>query len=104
MTVDSRVVSRTGRRSSGSRFPGSGTTSAASTWRRHLHRLYANTLTPVEMRPGHVWEATDLFLDVWLDERGGVVLDEDELEDALRADGSTTPPRRLRAREVDDIL
>jgi predicted RNA-binding protein associated with RNAse of E/G family len=45
--------------------------------------LYANTLTPVEMRADHVWDSTDLFLDVWLDERGPVVLDEDELEEAV---------------------
>jgi predicted RNA-binding protein associated with RNAse of E/G family len=46
--------------------------------------LYANVLTPVELRGPHDWSTTDLFLDVWLDERGPCVLDEDELDEAVR--------------------
>jgi predicted RNA-binding protein associated with RNAse of E/G family len=44
---------------------------------------YANVLTPVRPRGPLEWETTDLFLDVWLDERGARLLDEDELEAAL---------------------
>lgn len=49
---------------------------------------YANILTPV-IASGHVWETTDLFLDVWLDDDGAVLLDEDELDAAL-ATGSVS--------------
>ena len=45
--------------------------------------IYANILTPVELRAGHVWDTTDLFLDLWLDSRGPRVLDEDEFDEAL---------------------
>ena len=47
---------------------------------------YANVLTPVEFRGPNEWETTDLFLDVWVgaDDGSVVVLDEDELEAALR--------------------
>jgi len=49
--------------------------------------IYANVLTPPEIREGDEWHTTDLFLDVWLDPNGNVrVLDEDELERA-RAQG-----------------
>ena len=44
---------------------------------------YANILTPPEVR-GTIWHTTDLFLDVWQPADGGVVLlDEDELAEAL---------------------
>ena len=48
--------------------------------------LYANVLTPVEGIDGADWSTTDLFLDVWLPADGGAarLLDENELEDALR--------------------
>ena len=46
---------------------------------------YANILTPVRFITPTRWETTDLFLDVWLDEGGPVLLDEDELDAALRA-------------------
>jgi predicted RNA-binding protein associated with RNAse of E/G family len=47
--------------------------------------LYANVLTPVEMRGGE-WATTDLFLDVWMDADGRVeVLDRDEFDAALAA-------------------
>jgi len=44
---------------------------------------YANVLTPVEFIGAHEWRTTDLFLDVWLDANGGVMLlDGDELDEA----------------------
>jgi len=47
--------------------------------------LYANILTPPEMQED-VWHTTDLFLDVWWPAGGDVVLlDEDELMDALES-------------------
>jgi uncharacterized protein len=105
MTVEGRVVSEDGSPIVWFSFPGR--------WhdigRFHLADgtftgLYANTLTPVEMRPGHVWESTDLFLDVWTDERGAFVLDEDELEEAL-AKGWIDAATAGRARgEVNEII
>ncbi|MSR35590.1 MAG: DUF402 domain-containing protein [Gemmatimonadetes bacterium] len=65
--------------------------------------LYANALTPVEMRAGHVWDATDLFLDVWLDERGLEVLDDDELEEAVAREWVDEPTAARARREVDEI-
>jgi len=45
--------------------------------------IYANILTP-PLVEGPVWHTTDLFLDVWIPARGGVMLlDEDELAGAL---------------------
>jgi predicted RNA-binding protein associated with RNAse of E/G family len=44
--------------------------------------LYANVVTPVEMSADHRWDTTDLFLDLWVDESGAIVLDEDELDEA----------------------
>lgn len=58
--------------------------------------LYANVLTPVEME-GAVWRTTDLCLDVWMDERGVQILDEDELAEAERR-GWTDAPTAARAR------
>lgn len=52
---------------------------------------YANILTPVEIRPPTgsgpwVWHTTDLFLDVTVGPKEpAVLLDEDELEEALAA-------------------
>jgi uncharacterized protein len=45
--------------------------------------IYANILTPVLLGEDHVWETTDLYLDLWLDDEGLRVLDEDELAEAL---------------------
>jgi predicted RNA-binding protein associated with RNAse of E/G family len=57
--------------------------------------LYANILTPVEFTTPWEWSTTDLYLDVWMPRRGGaLLLDEDELERALR-DGAI--PARLAA-------
>ena len=49
---------------------------------------YANILTPCVFQPGGDWETTDLFLDLWIPAEGGpaVILDEEELEEALEAD------------------
>jgi predicted RNA-binding protein associated with RNAse of E/G family len=45
--------------------------------------MYANVLTPVEfITPAH-WATTDLFLDVWVDEKGAELLDAEELNAAL---------------------
>jgi predicted RNA-binding protein associated with RNAse of E/G family len=46
---------------------------------------YANMITPVRFRSPLEWETTDLFLDLWLPagSDAGVLLDEDELNDAL---------------------
>ena len=60
--------------------------------------LYANVLTPVEVR-GRVWHTTDLYLDVWRPVGGFArILDEDELEEALRA-GHVDAGTAQRARE-----
>jgi len=45
--------------------------------------FYANIITPVELGPGHVWDTTDLFLDLWMDEFGVHVLDENDFEEAI---------------------
>ena len=65
--------------------------------------FYANVLTPVDLRADHVWDTTDLFLDIWLDARGPRVLDEEEFDEAL-ARGWVDAPTGARARrEVDAI-
>ncbi|MBR9990433.1 MAG: DUF402 domain-containing protein [Gemmatimonadetes bacterium] len=66
--------------------------------------FYANILTPVHfVTPSH-WETTDLFLDVWLGERGVELLDAEELEEALR-DGAVTVAHAERARrEAADLI
>lgn len=48
--------------------------------------LYANVLTPVDGLDGADWTTTDLFLDVWIPATAtrARILDEDELEEALR--------------------
>jgi predicted RNA-binding protein associated with RNAse of E/G family len=59
--------------------------------------LYANVITPVELRDRRRWDTTDLFLDLWVDERGATVLDRDELDDALArgwVDGATAARAR----------
>jgi uncharacterized protein len=67
--------------------------------------LYANVITPVEFRSPLSWRTTDLFLDVWLDAAAPVaggepeieLLDEDELEEAIRS-GWLDEDTALRAR------
>jgi len=61
--------------------------------------IYANILTPPIIRPGGIWDTTDLFLDVWVDPQGALsVLDEDQLLEA-EAMGWVTEEQALRARE-----
>lgn len=66
---------------------------------------YANLLTPVRFLAPHVWETTDLFLDVWLDADGtALLLDEDELDAALATgwlDAGTAAAARA---EADRLL
>lgn len=45
--------------------------------------FYANVLTPVQFITPTRWATTDLFLDVWLDEKGAELLDVEELNAAL---------------------
>lgn len=67
--------------------------------------IYANILEPVRFLGPAEWEATDLFLDVWLGADGrAALLDEDELDEALAAgwiDAATG--RRARA-EAERLL
>ena len=58
--------------------------------------IYANVVTPVDLGADHRWDTTDLFVDLWLDERGPCVLDRDELEDARRR-GWIDPATAVRA-------
>jgi predicted RNA-binding protein associated with RNAse of E/G family len=66
--------------------------------------IYANVLTPPVIGPNHIWETTDLFLDVWIDGNGELsVLDEDQLTEAEEK-GWVTPDAAERARlEVERI-
>lgn len=66
--------------------------------------LYANVLTPVEMSGPHEWATTDLFLDVWLDDRGARVLDEDELDEALARAWIDAPTAACARREAQRIV
>jgi predicted RNA-binding protein associated with RNAse of E/G family len=65
--------------------------------------IYANILTPVQMRPGR-WDTTDLFLDVWVGSDGEVrVLDEDEFEEAVTLgwiEAPTATTARAHAAEI----
>lgn len=65
---------------------------------------YANILTPPEI-DGSVWHTTDLFLDVWLPADGGVVLlDEDELGDALSRGHIDAELARRAEKEAEHVL
>lgn len=60
--------------------------------------IYANILTPPVLGNG-AWDTTDLFLDVWIEPSGTLhVLDEDQLEEALRR-GWVDPDMAERARQ-----
>lgn len=60
--------------------------------------FYANILTPPVMGDG-VWDTTDLFLDVWMTPEGvAMLLDEDELDEALGRE-LVDAPTADRARE-----
>jgi predicted RNA-binding protein associated with RNAse of E/G family len=67
--------------------------------------LYANMLTPCVFQPGHDWETTDLFLDVWLPASGGPprLLDQEELA-AAEAAGLLRARWAERARSEADRL
>jgi predicted RNA-binding protein associated with RNAse of E/G family len=68
--------------------------------------IYANVLTPCIFQPGHDWETTDLFLDLWIPIRGGPpqILDEEELRLAEEA-GAISPHLARQARaEVARLL
>ena len=58
--------------------------------------IYANILTPVELASRLLWDTTDLFVDLWLDDRGARVLDRDEF-DGARARGWIGEPTAVRA-------
>ncbi len=67
--------------------------------------IYANILTPVEIRDNGAWYTTDLYLDLWIPADGKIsVLDREHLEKAL-ARGWITPEAARRAEaEVDRLL
>ena len=65
---------------------------------------YANILTPCVFEEGGVWRTTDLFLDLWIDPTGNLlVLDEDELEEA-ELKGWVDPDTARRARKEATTL
>jgi predicted RNA-binding protein associated with RNAse of E/G family len=66
--------------------------------------FYANLLTPVRMLAPDEWETTDLFLDVWQDADGRVLLlDEEEFEQAIAA-GWLDTDLATRARHEADAI
>lgn len=68
-----------------------------------LTGLYANILTPPEI-DGRIWHTTDLFLDLWWPDGGALVLlDEDELAEALEA-GHIDPSTARRAQDEAERL
>jgi len=59
--------------------------------------MYANILTPPLIREDGVWHTIDLYLDVWVDTTGSLmVLDEDQMAEAV-AQGWVSPETALRA-------
>ena len=64
--------------------------------------FYANVLTPVEM-DGPLWRTTDLCLDVWMDDRGVQILDEDELAEAERRGWADAPTAARARREAAEL-
>ncbi len=64
--------------------------------------IYANILTPPLIQADGIWHTTDLFLDVWVTPSGEIsVLDEDQLEEALRLEWiSPDTAQRARAEVV----
>jgi predicted RNA-binding protein associated with RNAse of E/G family len=67
--------------------------------------IYANILEPVHFRGPLEWDATDLFLDVWVGADGRVaLLDEDELEEALAAGWIDAATGRRAREEAQGLL
>ena len=65
--------------------------------------IYANILTPVQGCDALVWDTTDLFLDLWLDEGGPHVLDEDEMDDAVERGWIDAPTAERARAEVERL-
>lgn len=64
---------------------------------------YANAIRPVTMHDAENWECTDLYLDVWLGPDGAVIVDDDELDVALREgwiDAPTADRARVEAAQI----
>lgn len=68
--------------------------------------LYADIVEPVQRLGPHEWRAVDLFLDLWLDARGGapLLLDEDELEEALERGWIGAATAAAARREAERLL
>ena len=67
--------------------------------------VYANVLTPVELRPGNEWHTTDLFLDVWIPVGGEpTVLDRDELDEAVERGWIDEPTADRAVEEAETLL
>lgn len=66
--------------------------------------IYANILTPVEIRSESIWHTTDLFLDIWLPPDGTFkVLDRDQLAAAVEKRWVSPETARRAVREVEGI-
>lgn len=66
--------------------------------------VYANILTPPEIREGGVWRTTDLFLDVWLDPSGILsVLDEDQFREGIESGAIRRRDAERALAEVEEI-
>ncbi|MCG6955466.1 MAG: DUF402 domain-containing protein [Gemmatimonadetes bacterium] len=66
--------------------------------------IYANILTPPEMSDDE-WHTTDLYLDVWLPPGGtAVLLDADELDEALGREWIDGPTADRARAEADRLL
>ncbi len=68
--------------------------------------LYADILEPVVPIASWEWRAVDLFLDLWLDARGGapLLLDEDELAEALERGWIDAATAAAARREAEHLL
>ncbi len=66
---------------------------------------YANILTPPVIGDGHVWQTTDLFLDVWIEPSGRLrVLDRDQFDQAVAADWIDAETASRALSEVEAIV
>ena len=70
---------------------------------------YANILTPCVFHPDGRWDTTDLFLDLWIPasgSRGDTIrlLDEDELESAVRRNWVEAATARRAKEEADRLI